>query len=265
MKRMLVFIYGLVCYGSFLLTFLYLIGFVGDIFVPKTIDSVPSVSPAEAIPVNLLLLTIFGLQHTIMARPAFKRWWTMLVPSAIERSTYVLISNLVLVLLFWQWRPMGYVIWDVQQPFGWVVLQSMFIFGWLLVLVATALINHLDLFGLRQVWLYLRRRRYFTSLFVTPGPYKIIRHPLYLGWMIAFWATPKMTAGHLLFAVATTVYMLIAIYFEERNLIAEHGRKYREYRERIPMLVPFARGLQPRAKPSDEGSTGDGAGHRKSA
>ena len=247
------FIYGLASYAGFLLVFLYTIGFVGDIVVPKTIDSGPAVPSAEAIAVNLLLLALFGLQHTIMARPLFKRWWTRLVAAPIERSTYVLISNGLLALLFWQWRPMGGMVWDVESPTGRVVLLSIFICGWLLVLIATALINHFDLFGLRQVWLYLRGRRYFPPGFVTPGPYKMVRHPLYLGWITAFWATPSMTTGHLLYAIAMTSFILVAIRFEERNLLAEHGRKYKEYLRTIPMLVPFIRGIQPR--PRRDGAT----------
>jgi protein-S-isoprenylcysteine O-methyltransferase Ste14 len=175
-----------------------------------------------------------------MARPAFKRVWTRIVPEPIERSTYVLASSLALILLFWQWRPLGGVVWDVQDPVGRALLLSGFAFGWLLVLVTTFLINHFDLFGLRQVWLHLRGRRYRPLPFKTPGPYRIVRHPLYVGWLFAFWATPTMTVTHLLFAVVTTSYILLAIRFEERDLVDAHP-EYSEYQKRVPMLVPLGR------------------------
>ena len=176
-----------------------------------------------------------------MARKWFKAWWTRVIPHPLERSTYVLFSSLALILMFWLWRPLGVVVWSVEDPAGQIVLRSLFAFGWLTVLAATFLINHFDLFGLRQVWLYLRGRPYTALRFGTPGPYRIVRHPLYVGWLFAFWSTPTMTLAHLLFSVATTAYILLAIQFEERDLVREHGETYESYRRRVPMLVPFAR------------------------
>ena len=238
MKRIAAFIYGVVCYAIFFGTFLYAIGFVGDLFVPKSIDSAPESPLGQALLINALLLGLFAVQHSVMARPAFKRWWTRFVPKPVERSTYVLFSSLALIALFVHWQPMGGVIWDVQDPIGQAVLYGLFAFGWGLVLVATFLINHFDLFGLRQVWLYLRGKEYRPLNFGTPALYKIVRHPLYVGWFFAFWATPTMTVAHLFFALLTTAYILIAIRFEERDLVAEHGARYSEYRKQVPMLVP---------------------------
>jgi protein-S-isoprenylcysteine O-methyltransferase Ste14 len=238
MKRIAAFIYGVVCYAIFFGTFLYAIGFVGDLFVPKSIDSAPQGPLGQALLVNALLLGLFAVQHSVMARPAFKRWWTRFVPKPVERSTYVLFSSLALIALFVHWQPIGGVIWDVQDPIGQAVLYGLFAFGWGLVLVATFLINHFDLFGLRQVWLYLRGKEYRPLNFGTPALYKIVRHPLYVGWFFAFWATPTMTVAHLFFALLTTAYILIAIRFEERDLVAEHGARYSEYRKQVPMLVP---------------------------
>ena len=188
--------------------------------------------------INTLLIALFGVQHTVMARPTFKKWWTRFVPEPIERSTYVLFTNAALILLFWQWQPMGGIVWDVANPLGRAVLYGLFAFGWLTVLVTTFLINHFDLFGLRQVWLYLRGKRYTNLGFKMPGPYRIVRHPLYVGWLTAFWATPTMTAAHLLFAVGMTIYILVAIQFEERNLVEYFGQQYEDYRRRVPMFVP---------------------------
>jgi methanethiol S-methyltransferase len=253
MKRIAVFTYGLISYAIFFCTFLYAAGFVGGFLVPTTLDGEPSVPLWQALLVNTLLLGVFAVQHSVMARPAFKRWWTRFVPEPAERSTYVLFSSLALIALFAFWQPMGGVIWDVQDPLARAVLYSLFGFGWLLVLVTTFLINHFDLFGLRQVWLYLRGRPYTQLRFVTPGPYRIVRHPLYVGWLFAFWATPAMTAAHLVFAAATTAYILIAIQLEERDLIAAHGQDYAEYRRRVPMLIPrLFRG--PRTAPSKVGA-----------
>ena len=239
MKKIMVFGYGIVCYVIFFLTFLYAIGFVGNILVPKSIDAVPTDSLAVALIVNFLLLGVFAIQHSLMARPAFKRWWTQYVPKQVERSTYVLFSSLALILLFWQWRPIGGVIWDVQNPTTQLILMGLCASGWLLVLVSTFLINHFDLFGLRQVWLYLHGKPYTPVKFVMPGPYRMVRHPLYLGFLFAFWATPTMTVAHLVFALATTAYILIAIQLEERDLIGEHGESYRTYRRQVPMIVPI--------------------------
>ena len=238
MKRIVAFTYGVVCYAIFFGTFLYAVGFVGNFIVPKSIDSTPTGPLGQALLVNALLLGLFAVQHSVMARPAFKRWWTRIVPKPVERSTYVLFSSLALIALFAYWQPIGGVIWDVQHPVGQAALYGLFAFGWGLVLVATFLINHFDLFGLRQVWLYLRGREYRPPDFKTPGPYQLVRHPLYVGWLFAFWATPTMTAAHLFFALLTTAYILIAIYFEERDLVAEHGARYTQYRDQVPMLVP---------------------------
>ncbi len=238
MKRIAAFTYGVICYAIFFGTFLYAIGFVGDLFVPKSIDSAPQGPLGQALLINTLLLGLFAVQHSVMARPAFKRWWTRFVPKPVERSTYVLFSSLALIALFVHWQPIGGVIWDVQDPVGQAVLYGLFAFGWGLVLVATFLINHFDLFGLRQVWLYLRGKEYRPLNFGTPALYKIVRHPLYVGWFFAFWATPTMTVAHLFFAMLTTAYILIAIRFEERDLVAEHGARYSEYRKQVPMLIP---------------------------
>src|SRR5579862_8210792 len=234
------FLYGLSVYVVFLATFLYVIAFSGNIVVPKTIDS-GTVGPAGlAVAVDLALLGVFALQHSIMARRSFKRMWTRIVPEPVERSTYVLASSLALILLFWAWRPLGGVVWDVQNPVARGLLHAGFAFGWLLVLVATFLINHFDLFGLRQVWLHLRGRPYQPLPFRTPGPYRLVRHPLYVGWFFAFWSTPTMTVTHLLFAVMTTAYILVAIQFEERDLVAALP-EYASYRARVPMLIPVRR------------------------
>ncbi len=237
MKKLLYFSYGVVSYIIFFATFLYCIGFVGDIFVPKSMDSAPATSFGIALLANLGLLGIFALQHSIMARPAFKKWWTRIVPETLERSTYVLFSSLALIALFAFWQPMGGIIWNVTDPVGQAILYGLFGFGWLLVLVATFLINHFDLFGLRQVWLHLRGKKYTKLKFSTPWLYKFVRHPLYIGWFFAFWATPTMTAAHLVFAVMTTVYILIAIPLEERDL-EKALPEYKSYRQHVPMLIP---------------------------
>ena len=238
MSRLLVFVYGVIAYSVFLVSYLYAVGFVGNFMVPKSLDSAPTAPLGTALLINLGLLGLFAVQHSVMARPAFKRQLLRLIPQATERSTYVLVSSLALILLFWQWSPLGGVIWDVQDSTARAVLYGLFGFGFLLVLVATLLINHLDLFGLRQVWLNLRGREYTSLNFVTPGPYRLIRHPLYLGWLFAFWATPTMTVTHLLFAVMTTAYIFVAIQLEERDLIEAHPQ-YVEYKRRVPMMIPM--------------------------
>lgn len=235
------FVYGLVCYAIFFATFLYAIGFVGNLVVPKTIDAAPILSFPLALLTNIGLLGLFGIQHSVMARPAFKRWWTQFVPKPLERSTYVLLSSLCLIALFYFWQPLGMTVWHVQRLVGQIILYSLFAFGWLLVLVSTFLINHFDLFGLRQVYLHLVGKEYTPLQFTTPGPYKVVRHPLYVGWFFAFWATPTMTATHLVFAVITAAYILVAIQLEEQDLITAHGEDYVNYRKRVPMLVPFSR------------------------
>ena len=240
MKRPLVLLYGIASYVVFFATFLYAIGFLGNFGVPTSIDSLPTGSLGEALLVDIGLLALFALQHSVMARPAFKRWWTRIVPTAAERSTYVLLSSVALILLFWQWRPIGAVIWNVESSAGIALLYAGFAAGWVLLLVSTFLINHFDLFGLRQAWLYFRGRPYTDIPFRTPALYKLVRHPLYVGWLLIFWCTPTMTAAHLLFAVMTTAYILIAIQFEEHDLIRAFP-EYATYRQRVPMLVPFLR------------------------
>jgi protein-S-isoprenylcysteine O-methyltransferase Ste14 len=247
MHRIGVFLYGVFAYACFFATFLYAIGFIGGFGVPHTIDSAADGSLGVAVAVDLLLLAVFALQHSVMARPAFKRWWTRIVPEPAERSTYVLASSLALLLLFWQWRPIGGPVWRVQQPLGQAALYGLFVAGWVIVFVTTFLINHFDLFGLRQVWLHLRGQPYRPLGFVTPGFYRYVRHPLYVGWLLTFWATPTMTATHLLFAVSTTAYILIAIRFEEGDLVTVHGARYAAYRRSVPMLVPQLRAVAPAA------------------
>lgn len=232
-------IYGGVCYLAFLGTFLYAVGFVGDLVVPRAIDSEPAVPPAEALSVNLLLLALFAVQHSGMARPAFKRWWTRLVPSPIERSTYVLASSLLLLLLFWQWRAMPAVVWDVGRPSAVAVLWMLFGAGWLIALLSTFLIDHFDLFGLRQVYLYARGQPYVPPPFRTPALYRVVRHPIMLGFLIAFWATPTMTWGHMLFSGMTTAYIFLGVFLEERDLRHAFGRSYEKYGRQVGMIVPW--------------------------
>jgi protein-S-isoprenylcysteine O-methyltransferase Ste14 len=238
MKRFSIFLYGIVSYAVFLATFLYAVGFIGNFGVPKTMDSARDTPLVTALLIDAGLLALFALQHSIMARPAFKRWWTRIVPESAERSTYVLFSSLALIALFAFWQPLGGVVWEVSSPAARAAIYGAYGFGWALVLVSTFLINHFDLFGLRQVWLQLLGRPYTQLKFVTPAPYRLVRHPLYVGWLFAFWATPVMTVTHLFFAVATTAYILIAIQLEERDLVAAHP-EYEQYRRRVPMLIPF--------------------------
>ncbi len=240
--RISAFFYGIVCYGIFLYTFLYAVGFVGNLLVPRSIDSAANMTLTNALAIDLSLLGIFALQHSLMARQWFKAWWTQIVPKPVERSTYVLFSSLCLIALFYFWQPMGIGVWNVQNSWALAIFYSLFAFGWLLVLVATFLINHFDLFGLRQVYFYLIGREYTQLHFATPGPYKLVRHPLYVGWLFAFWATPTMTLAHLVFALVTTVYILFAIQFEERDLLKIHGQAYADYCHHVPMLIPFRRG-----------------------
>jgi methanethiol S-methyltransferase len=232
-------VYGIICYVIFLGSFLYAIGFVGDVIVPKTIDSGQSAAPAEALLIDLLLLGAFAVQHSVMARPGFKAVWTRIVPRPIERSTYVLFSSLLLALICWQWRPFPSQIWDASssQVLA-TLLTALFWLGWLILLLSTFMINHFDLFGLRQVYLRLRGLEDSPPRFVQRALYKVVRHPIMLGFLIAFWATPRMSFGHLIFSIATTVYILVGIALEERDLTAALGEQYRAYRARVPMLVP---------------------------
>jgi len=224
----------------FLATFLYAIGFIGNFVVAKSIDSGPQVALPVALAIDFALLTLFALQHSVMARQWFKAMWTRIVPSSVERSTYVLFSSVALLVLFWKWQPIGGLVWSVQNPSGRIVLLAMYALGWFIVLLATFLINHFDLFGLRQVWLHIRGQAYTPLKFRIPALYRIVRHPLYVGWLLVFWSAPQMTVAHLLFAIATTGYILVAIQFEERDLVRIHG-EYEEYRRRVPMLLPFGK------------------------
>ncbi len=241
MIRFFALTYGVVSYLLFFVTFLYSVGFVGGFLVPKTMDSGALVPLPEALLVNVLLLGVFALQHSVMARPGFKRWWTQFVPVAIERSTYVLLSSLALILLYWQWRAMPAVIWDVQNEIGRMALWALFWLGWVVVLISTFLISHFDLFGLRQVWMHFRSVDYAPVGFRKVFLYRFVRHPIMLGFIIAFWATPHMSVGHLLFAVATTAYIFIALHFEERDLVAQLGVVYEEYRAQVSMIIPLPR------------------------
>lgn len=237
MKRAATLLYGIVCYVVFFASFLYAIGFIGNLIVPKSIDSVPTVTLGTALFIDTLLLAVFAVQHSVMARPFFKRAWNRIVPEATERSTYVLFSSLALILLFALWQPMGGVIWDVQDALGRNILHIAYGFGWVLVLASTFAIDHFDLFGLRQTWRYARGVEYQPPVFKQPILYRIVRHPLYVGWLFVFWSTPTMTVAHLFFAAATTIYILIAIQLEERDLQDAHP-EYSNYKKRVPMLVP---------------------------
>jgi protein-S-isoprenylcysteine O-methyltransferase Ste14 len=239
MTRLISFLYGLVSYIIFFLTFLYAVGFVLGLMVPKTIDNGPAGSMTEALIVNLLLMSLFAIQHSVMARPQFKAWWTQFVPKSVERSTYVLFASLALVLLFWQWRPMPAVLWQVADPQIAMIITGLSLLGWLIVLTSTFLINHFELFGLHQVANNLTGRSMPAPRFRTPLYYKFVRHPIYLGFIIAFWAAPTMTAGHLLFAAVTTAYIFVGILLEERDLVDLFGDDYRRYRDRVSMLVPW--------------------------
>jgi protein-S-isoprenylcysteine O-methyltransferase Ste14 len=239
MNRFLGFVYGLIAYAMFVAAFLYAVGFVSGALVPKSLDTGESGDLVTSLLINAALLAVFAIQHSVMARPGFKAWWTRYVPAAIERSTYVVLSSLALGLLYWQWQPMTQVVWQVQNETGAIALWAVQTSGWLLALASTFAISHVDLFGLRQVYLNLRNRRYDNLPFRISGLYNLVRHPLMLGFLIAFWATPYMTLGHLVFAIATTAYILIALQLEERDLVNHHGDKYRAYKNEVPMLLPL--------------------------
>jgi protein-S-isoprenylcysteine O-methyltransferase Ste14 len=238
MKRWLIFFYGVACYAITLVTLLYAIGFVGNLWVPKSIDSPRDVPLGMALLKDAALLAAFAISHSVMARPAFKRWWTQIIPKEAERSTYILVASVFLILLSASWAPIGGVVWSVQSPGGQAALYALFALGWGLVFLSSFLINHFDLFGLRQVWLQLRGRPYTPVSFGMPMLYRIVRHPLYVGLLLAFWSAPTMTLTHLVFAIATTLYILIGIQLEEHDLTAEHP-DYAQYKKRVPMLVPF--------------------------
>lgn len=240
MGRFISFLYGLIAYIAFLGSLLYAIAFVGDFWVPKTVDSGGEISTFwESLLINAGLLGLFAVQHSVMARQGFKRWWTRIIPKHLERSTYVLISSLLLFLLYWQWRPMPDMIWSVESGFGYYLLMAMFWIGWAMVVLSTFMINHFDLFGLRQVYLHVKQEEYTPLKFQEPGFYKYMRHPLLFGFLVAFWAAPYMTLGHLVFAIATTGYIFVGIWFEEKDLIQFHGEKYQQYRKRVRMLIPL--------------------------
>jgi methanethiol S-methyltransferase len=247
-KRFIVFLYGAASYVVFLATILYTVGFVGNMFVPHSIDGPREGRLATGLLVDFALLLGFATQHSVMARPGFKRWMTRFIPEAAERSTYVLASSLVLIALFVFWRPLGGTVWSISEPVMVELMYGLYASGWLLILVATFLINHFDLFGLRQVWLNLTSKTYRPQAFKTPSLYRLVRHPLYVGWITVFWVTPIMTAAHLLFSVVMILYILVAIRFEEQDLIATLGDDYRDYRRRVPMLVPFTT-AEPTAAP----------------
>lgn len=241
--KFIAFLYGLVAYLTFFVVFLYAIGFVGDFVVPKSIDGGSESSTTEAVAVNLLLMSLFAVQHSVMARQQFKQWWTRYVPKPVERSTYVLLASLCLLLLFWQWRPMPAIVWQVNDPDVAVTVATVSLGGWIIVLTSTFMINHFELFGLHQVANHLTDREMPAPRFRTPLYYKLVRHPIYLGFIIAFWAAPVMTVGHLLFATVTTAYILVGIFLEERDLIALFGDQYHQYRKQVSMLLPWRKSI----------------------
>jgi protein-S-isoprenylcysteine O-methyltransferase Ste14 len=239
MKKTISLLYGVISYLAFLGSVLYAIGFTANVVVPKTIDSTPGMKLPAAIAIDAALLLLFALQHSIMARPAFKRAWTRIVPVHLERSTYVLLSSLCLILLMWQWQPIGGLIWSTDNEVVKGILFALAMMGWGIVFVSTFLINHFDLFGLRQVWFHFQGKAYAQLPFRIPALYRVVRHPLYFGFLVAFWATPVMTVAHLVFAVLTTGYILTAIQLEEKDLVDEFGLTYSDYKKEVPMILPF--------------------------
>ena len=238
MAGLVVLVYGAVAYLIFFGTFLYAVGFVGNIFVPKTIDSGVAGPVGQAVLVNVALLGLFAVQHSVMARPAFKRWWTRIVPKSVERSTYVLLASVILIVMFWRWQPIPQVVWSIEDPTAVSAINAVFWLGWVVLLVATFLINHFELFGLSQVYARLRGQPPRPAEFRTPFLYRYTRHPIYLGFLLSFWAAPVMTLGHLLFSVGTTGYILLGIFLEERDLVAQFGEQYRTYRRKVGMFWP---------------------------
>lgn len=236
---MLISFYGLVSYTVFFSSFLYSIGFLDNQIVPKSIDSGGPVALGQAIMMNALLLGLFAIQHSVMARRGFKRWWIQIVPEPLERSTYVLFSGLLFFLLFWQWQPMTSMVWNIETPIGRTILTAFFWAGWTIVVIGSFLVNHFDLFGLRQIYLHLKGREYTHVGFKMPALYKLVRHPIMLGYFIAFWSTPHMTIGHLIFAIAMSIYILIGIRLEERDLVIIHGADYEKYQQRVSKLLPI--------------------------
>lgn len=257
MQRSVALLYGLLAYLLFVVTTVYLIGFFGNLYVPKSVDSAPTGRLAASIVIDLLLIAAFAVQHSLMAREGFKRRWTRLVPPAIERSTFVVVSCLVLLLIAWQWRPIPGVLWDVRGSALGAVLNVLFWAGWGIVLASTFLISHLSMFGIRQVWANFRGQQLDSGSFGTPGLYRLVRHPLYSGFVLAFWAAPLVTTGHLLLSLGFTGYILMGIYFEERDLVANYGQLYRDYRARVPMLMPF---LKAQNRTGGEDKIRDGVG-----
>ncbi|HVH86314.1 MAG TPA: isoprenylcysteine carboxylmethyltransferase family protein [Terriglobales bacterium] len=253
MKRTLALVYGVLAYAFFFGTFLYAIGFLGNVGVPKSIDNGSSTAKTVALGIDLVLLGIFAVQHSVMARKGFKQQWTRIVASYVERSTYVVAASAALALLLWQWRPLPGRIWDVRGTALGSVLNVTFWIGWGILLLSTFLVNHFELFGLAQVWTYFRGAQFHSPEFKTPALYNVVRHPIYLGFVVAFWSAPLMTVGHLLFAIATTGYILVGIYFEEKDLIASFGDKYRDYRNRVPMHVPFLKVGSGQSSRGDQG------------
>jgi protein-S-isoprenylcysteine O-methyltransferase Ste14 len=258
MSGLLILIYGVAAYAVVLGSFVYAVGFVGNMAVPKSIDSGMAGTTAEAIVVDSLLLALFAAQHSIMARRKFKRWLTRFVPKPMERSTYILLASLALILLFWQWRPIPYPVWQAASPLAAIVLTTIFWLGWAILLISTFLISHFELFGLAQVFARLRNREMAAAVFETPLFYKWVRHPIYLGFLLAFWAAPTMTVGHLIFSGAMTIYILVGVRLEERDLAAAFGDRYRVYRREVGMLIPFmGRGIGRAGPPAVKRSIGN--------
>jgi len=262
MTRFVAFVYGVITYAIMFLTLLYLFAFLANMFVPKTVDSGEPGSWGVALIVNSALVLLFGVPHSVIARPAFKKWWTRVVPHPVERTTYVLVSSAALILLFWLWQPMTGVIWQVDAQAGRVLLWALYLLGIFILFASTFIIDHFDLFGLRQVFLHLRNRPYTHHAFSVTYFYRFVRHPLYVGWLLIFWATPSMTVGHLVFAIGMSAYILIAIRYEERDLEHFHGQAYSDYRNKVPMLVPRLGKTHETVKPGSAYHAPEGAGLR---